>query len=94
MKSESTSLSKAYIKSKGKGSRCEGLRALDAFGVPIHLYYEGSSEYRTKVGAVITLFLYVFLLYVTHIAVWRIYKSANPTISTWYQPEKNNRFDL
>jgi hypothetical protein len=84
LKSESTSLSKAYEKSKGSPNRCDTLRDLDAFGVPIHLFYQGTSSYRTKVGALITLILYTFLLYVTSISVTRLNDAINPTISLWY----------
>ena len=85
LKSESTVLSSAYTKSKeGKANRCEGLSNFDAFGVPIHLYYNRQSAYRTKVGALITLILYLFFLNVTKIAFSRIIYKENPTISQWY----------
>ena len=90
LKSESTNLSKAYIKSKGSPSRCDGLRELDAFSVPIHLFYQGASAYRTMVGAVATLVLCVFLLFFIEISVMRLYNSLNPTISLWYQHDHNN----
>ena len=62
---------------------CGGLESLDIYGEPVHLYYKGKPTYTTKVGAILTLLTYIWLLFIAGLGCKRMYHDWNPVLSEY-----------
>ena len=66
-----------------KKDPCLGLESLDIYGEPVHLYYNGKPTYTTKVGAILTIMTYVWLMFIAGIGVKRVHRDWNPILAEY-----------
>ena len=56
---------------------------IDNFGENISINYKGNSEYKTVLGAIFTLLLYVFITIITFWGIIEVFEYQDPQISQY-----------
>ena len=58
-------------------------KSWDYFGIPVTLYYQGDTNYRTTFGACCTVILFIAVMIPLAISIFRINYDWNPRITEW-----------